>query len=95
MIERGPSATAAVDFLIAVHGQAVHEDRRRLRRVHDGLGDLVRRQSHGPRRGVGLTHADVNVGVDGVRAAGRHERIVGHDDLGVVRRWWPPASGRD
>ena len=60
-------------------------------------GHLVRGQGHGAGGGVGLTHADVDVGVDGVGAAGRRHRIVGDDDLGVgaAGRGQPPRVVHD
>ena len=55
-------------------------------------GHFVRRQGYRARGGVGLTHAHMDVGVDGVRAAGRRHRIVGDDDLGIgaAGRGQPP-----
>ena len=82
------------DLLIPMHGQAMHEHRGRLGRAHDPGGHFVRCQGYRSCGGVGLTHADVNVGVDSVSATGRRHRIVGDDDLGTRRRWSRRATAR-
>ena len=60
-------------------------------------GHLVRRQSYRARGGVGLTHADVNVGVDRVRAAGGRigSSVTTISVIGAAGRRQPPRVVHD
>ena len=66
---------ALLDFFVAVHWQAVHENRRRFGHCHRRTGDFEGCQRNRASSTVRLTHADMDIGVDGIGIGGGFARI--------------------